>query len=362
MINASWPYRKKSYLWKTWGVFMNKTFFIYTFLLCAFLSSSVFGLGVSVDAVQTKPVKVVDAAAIKVAEKELKDVKDKAKRLEDLLQAVQDAELEVEKNSAAPADVLAPSTFLSIKANDSLTNLTSDELLEKRLALTGALEVLKAEEAELNNEIYAEKGKVDSSGDVVVDPQISAGEGDPAATIQLRYTYRFNEKLFLTSAIDIGSTPSDTADKLAAGFAMNGGNVDFTLRSGYKFEYTKGLDGLISFIPSLAYSYSGVTASELDLQSGGTTEVDTEVQSATLNLTVAFGKKYFLSLDHSYHDVSEREASEFSALLDQKRTTVVRAIFAMDKEAKKLLVLERAHPVGNESAQLRLSFIASLDF
>ncbi|HCS66368.1 MAG TPA: hypothetical protein DIW64_21130 [Cellvibrio sp.] len=235
------------------------------------------------------------------------------------------------------------------------------QTLENTLAqVEYALAETKAQENELNNALESEEGN-QSQGEVVVDPQISAGEGDPTATINLRYTYYFDEKMFLTSAIDIGATPNDTADKLAAGFAMNGGNVDFSLRYGYRFEYI-GRSGLISFIPSLSYTYSGMTASELDLQSGGTTEVDTEVQSATLNLTVAFGKQYFLALDHSYHDVSEREASEFSALLDQKRTTVVRAIFAMDEEAKRLLVLERAHPVGNESAQLRISFITSLAF
>lgn len=325
------------------------------------MSGSVFGLGVSVDAIQTKPVTVVDTAAIKVARKRLDEVDAETKRLKVLLQAVQAAESEKEKSVANPVEVRAPSAFLSISANESLTKLSSDQLLEKSFALKEALDILKAEEAELNNAVEVEEAKQDSGGDVVVDPQISAGEGDPAAAIQLRYTYRFVDKWFLTSAIDIGSTPTDTADKLAAGFAMDGGNVDFTLRSGYRFEY-RGLDGLISFTPSLAYAYSGVTASELDIQSGGTVEVDTEVQSATLNLTVAFGNKYFLALDHSYHDVSEREESDFTALLDQKRTTVVRAIFAMDEEAKRLLVLERAHPVGNESAQLRLSFITSLDF
>ena len=339
---------------------MNKTFFIYAFLSCAFLSCSAFGLGVGVDAVQARPLEPKSTAVIQTLKYGLNEYKEQSKQLQDFSDAVRKAITSVKSGGADKASIAAPSKFGSIKLNDKLEKLDLQTLENTLAQVEYALAETKAQENELNNALESEEGN-QSQGEVVVDPQISAGEGDPTATINLRYTYYFDEKMFLTSAIDIGATPNDTADKLAAGFAMNGGNVDFSLRYGYRFEYI-GRSGLISFIPSLSYTYSGMTASELDLQSGGTTEVDTEVQSATLNLTVAFGKQYFLALDHSYHDVSEREASEFSALLDQKRTTVVRAIFAMDEEAKRLLVLERAHPVGNESAQLRISFITSLAF
>ena len=344
---------------------MKKFFIACLSMLLASLSNSAFSLGVGVDTVQTKSEVIQSATDIHMTRDNLAKKITEGKKLKELIQLVKNTyyvkqKIKDNKVLQAPA-IIATSNFLTIKEGDDLSKLSDKDLLEKNLELETALSEIKLSEKELKDTLETEEREQEKNGKVAVDPKISAGEGDPTASINLRYTYKFEYNMFLTSAVDIGSISNDTADNLAAGFATNGGNIDFSLKYGYFVEF-EGMDGVIRFTPTLSYTYSGVTASELDLEAGGITEVDTEVQSGTLGLTVSFGNQYFLALDHSYHDVSEKEITDFATLLDQKRTTVVRAIFAMDEDAKRLLVLERAHPIGNESAQLRLSFITSLAF
>jgi len=339
---------------------MRKNNIIYCCILSTSLCHDAFSLGVGVDTVQAKPSVTTDNSfEIASAKNELIEKQKEITKLKSLLHSINNAIVaKVQKdNNVRPA----PYDFLALKKDDDLSKLDEEELTEKLYALETALNKAQTNEREAKDTLKNAEQNNKNEGKVAVDPQIAAGESEPSASINLRYTYGFKYSMFLTSAVDIGPTRNDTADKLAAGFAINGGNVDFSLKYGYTKEFD-GIDGTIRVTPTLGYTYSGVSASELDLQAGGATDIDTEVQSATLGLTTAFGSQYFLGIDHSYHDVSEKQASEFAALLDQKRTTVVRAIFAMDKSAKRLLVLERAHPIGNESAQLRLSFITSLAF
>jgi hypothetical protein len=336
---------------------MIKQNFICAFFVC-FFSSSAFGLGVGVDAVQAEP--VVEHKSTSDAEQALKNKKDEISRLKLNLFKFKTSLLAVSAANPDKVKIFASDNLKSALAGKELTNQSPETLEAAIERLQNDLDAANAQKAQLQKDLDAAKAAQEGKGGgVMVDPQVSAGEGDPSAKVNFRYTYNFKNSSFFTSAVEIGSSPDDTPDNLAAAFATNGGNVNFSLGGGRSWSVFKTKD--IRFIPSFTYTYSGFTASELDLNSGGTAEVDTEVQSSTIRLMLAFEEKYFISLDHSYHDVTGKDGSEFSNLLDQERTTVVRAIFDLgDKE--RLLVLERAHPIGNEGAQLRLSFITSLDF
>lgn len=335
---------------------------IYAFFACAFLSSSAFGLGVGVDSVQAEP-KIDNQAkldAIEAAQDALDDKKNRVAELKDALEKLKFAELIAATGNTQGTKIIDSGSNAFLNDGQDLVALSPANKAALRSGLADELVQAEDEVAQKQETVVAAKATLEEGGEVVVDPQVSAGEGDPSAKVNFRYTYNFGNSAFFTSAVEIGSSPDDTPDNLAAAFATNGGNVDFSLSGGRSWFLFSAED--IRFTPSFTFTYSGFTASELDLESGGTAEVDTEVQSSTLSVTLAFEKKYFLSVGHSYHEVLENDATEFSDLLDHERTTVVRAIFAVGGDTDRLLVLERAHPIGNESAQLRLSFITSLNF
>lgn len=218
------------------------------------------------------------------------------------------------------------------------------------------------DEVKKNENLVKQLSKDAPTGEVKVEPKLeTAGEGVKPA-INFRYSDSFvGERLLFTAGLGIGAKEEGSLEEAANGFAVNGGNVNFSIKSGWKFSPTGDPDR-IHIVPSSSLTYSSVTAEDLDTESGSTVDVDTEVMSATLSLTASFKRQFFIGVDYSYHDVYGDKESDFYKLLHSETTTVFRVAFATDKTQKNFVVLERAHPIGDESPQLRLSFVTSLDF